>query len=146
MYICRSSHQRCSLKKVFLEISQSSQENTCARVSFFNKVAGLACNFIKKEALAHVFSCEFREISKNTFFTEHLWLTASDFIHLKGAMKLYFTRCSCVLIILFNTSLSRFAFSTISFRKLVFRLSVLSAFFVLSKMFWTKTLIRVIII
>ena len=27
--------QRCSLKKVFLEISQNSQENTCAKVSFF---------------------------------------------------------------------------------------------------------------
>ena len=37
----RSSHQRCSIKKVFLEISQNSQENTCSRVSFFNKVAGL---------------------------------------------------------------------------------------------------------
>ena len=33
--------------------------------------------FIKKEALAHVFSCEFCQISKNTFFTEHLWTTAS---------------------------------------------------------------------
>ena len=30
----RSSHQRCSVKKVFLEISQNSQENTCIRVSF----------------------------------------------------------------------------------------------------------------
>ena len=28
-----------------------------------------ACNFIKKEPLAQVFSCEFCEISKNTFFT-----------------------------------------------------------------------------
>ena len=28
-------------EKVFLEILQHSQENTCARVSFFNKVAGL---------------------------------------------------------------------------------------------------------
>ena len=37
-----------------------------------------ACNFIKKEALAQVFSCEFWEISKNTFFTEHLWATASN--------------------------------------------------------------------
>ena len=27
--------QRYSVKKVFLEISQYSQENTCARVSFF---------------------------------------------------------------------------------------------------------------
>ena len=26
---------RCSVKKVFLEVSQNSQENTCARVSFF---------------------------------------------------------------------------------------------------------------
>ena len=26
-----------------------------------------ACNLIKKEPLAQVFSCEFREISKNTF-------------------------------------------------------------------------------
>ena len=35
---------------------------------FFNKVAGSACNFIKKETLAQVFSCEFCEIPKNTFF------------------------------------------------------------------------------
>ena len=38
---------------------------------FFNKVAGIkpeACNSIKKETLAQVFSCEFCEISKNTFF------------------------------------------------------------------------------
>ena len=32
--ISRSSHQRCSVRKVFLEISQNSQENSCARVSF----------------------------------------------------------------------------------------------------------------
>ena len=34
------------------------------------------CNFIKKR-LAQVFSCEFCEVSKSTFFTEHLWTTAS---------------------------------------------------------------------
>ena len=37
----------------------------------FNKVAGLrpkACNFIKKEILEQVLSCEFCGISKNTFF------------------------------------------------------------------------------
>ena len=44
-----------------------------------NEVAGLACNFIKKESLAQVFSCECCEISKNTFFTEHVWTTASVF-------------------------------------------------------------------
>ena len=56
-------------KKVLLEISQNSQKNTCDRVS--------ACNFIEKENLAKVFSCEFCEISQNTFSTEHLWKTAS---------------------------------------------------------------------
>ena len=30
--------QRCSVRKVFLEISQSSQENTCTRVSFLIKL------------------------------------------------------------------------------------------------------------
>ena len=55
-------------EKVFLEISKNSQENTCAKVSF---------SIIKKETLAQVFSCEFYEISKNTFFTEHLRAAAS---------------------------------------------------------------------
>ena len=59
--------RRCSVEKVFLEISQNSQENTCARVSFLIKLQAWASNFIKKETLAQVFSCEFCEISKNTF-------------------------------------------------------------------------------
>ena len=59
--------QRCSVKKVFIEISQNSQENTCARVSFLIKLQASASNFIKKETLAQVFSCEFCKISKNTF-------------------------------------------------------------------------------
>ena len=33
----RSSHWRCSVKKMFLEILQNSQENTCTRVSFLMK-------------------------------------------------------------------------------------------------------------
>ena len=35
------------------------------------------CNFIQKESLAEVFFCELSEISQSTFFTEHLWTTAS---------------------------------------------------------------------
>ena len=64
-------------KKVFLEIFQNSQENTCAVISFLIKLQAEACNFIKKETLAQVFSCEFCKISKNIFFTEHLWTTVS---------------------------------------------------------------------
>ena len=58
---------------IFLENSQNSQENTCTRVSFLLKLQ--ACNFIKKEVLAQVFSCEFCGIFKSTFFTENLWTT-----------------------------------------------------------------------
>ena len=37
-----------------------------------------ACNFVKKEALAQVFSCDFCEVFNFTFFTEHLWTTAIE--------------------------------------------------------------------
>ena len=46
-------------KKMFLEISQNSQENTFARVSILIKT--------KIETLAQVFYCEFCKISKKTF-------------------------------------------------------------------------------
>ena len=49
--------------KLFLEISQNSQENICSGAFL---------------VFSQVFSCEFCEISKNTFFTEHLWMTASE--------------------------------------------------------------------
>ena len=53
-------------KIVLLEILQNSPESTCAGVSFLIKLQVSACNFIKKETLAQVFSCEICEIS-NTF-------------------------------------------------------------------------------
>ena len=52
--------RRFSVKMAFLKIWQNSQEDTCARVSFFN--------FVKKETLVQVVSIEFCEISKKTFF------------------------------------------------------------------------------
>ena len=62
----RSSHRRCFLRKGVLR-------------NFTNFTGKHPCQslFIKKESLAQVLSCEFCEISKNTFFTEHLWTTAS---------------------------------------------------------------------
>ena len=65
-FLMESVVWRCFVKKVFLEILQNSQENTCAKVSFLIKPQ--ACNFIKKETLTQVFSCKFCEISRNTFF------------------------------------------------------------------------------
>ena len=82
---------------LFLKISQNSQENTCARVSFLAKLQLLGLQLIKKETLAQVFSSEFWEISKNTFFKEHLWTTASeycesDLIRPKAILKISFDR------------------------------------------------------
>ena len=52
--------QKCSVKKVFLEISPQ------------------ACNFIKKGALVQVFSCEFCKISQNTFSYRTPLVAASE--------------------------------------------------------------------
>ena len=41
-------------KKVFLEVLQNSQENTCARVSFLNKVAGLRPATLVKKRFWHM--------------------------------------------------------------------------------------------
>ena len=46
---------------------------------FLNKVTGLwPATLLKKETLAQVFSCEFYEISKNTFFNRRAPVAASD--------------------------------------------------------------------
>ena len=51
-------------------MSQNSQENACARVSFLIKLQAEACNF------------KFCEFFKNTFFTEHIWATASALLQI----------------------------------------------------------------
>ena len=69
----RSSHRRCYVRKgVLRNFAKFTGKNLCQSL-FFNKVPG----FIKRETLAQVFSCQFCEISKNTFFREHLRVTAS---------------------------------------------------------------------
>ena len=47
---------RCSVKRMFLKVSQYSQENL----------------FLKKETTMQVFSCELCKYFKNTILTEHL--------------------------------------------------------------------------
>ena len=44
---------------------------------------------IKNLSLANVFSCEFYEISKNTFSTEHLQTTASIILPLSNLVNKY---------------------------------------------------------
>ena len=68
--------QTCSVKKAFLEISQNSQENTCAKASFLMKLQAPPATSLKKR-LWH--RCEFCEISKNTFFHRTSLVAASVF-------------------------------------------------------------------
>ena len=66
--------QSLFFNKVLRNFAKFTGKHQCQSL-LFNKVAGLQL-YLKKTP-AQVFSCEFCEISKNTFFTEHLWTTAS---------------------------------------------------------------------
>ena len=93
--ICRRNHRRCSVRKGVL--------NNFSKFKGKHRIqseCGKACNFIKKETLAQVFSCEFWEISKNTFFTEHLQVTASTYVRdvysrCDKLFKCYFLLITC---------------------------------------------------
>ena len=60
--------QRCSVKKVFLEFSQNSQEKHLCQ-SLFNKVAGL----LKRRIEHRCFPVNFAKFLRTPFFIEHLW-------------------------------------------------------------------------
>ena len=62
--------------KLFLQNSQETGKHLCQSF-FLIKLQVEDCNFIKKETLTQVFSCEVCKIFKNTFLTEHLWATVS---------------------------------------------------------------------
>ena len=58
---------------MFLKILHDSQENTCERVYFLIKVAGLKpATLLKNETVPQVLSSEFCKIFKNPFSIEHL--------------------------------------------------------------------------
>ena len=75
----RSSHVRCSTKKIVLKIFAKLTGRYLCQSLFFVKVAGLrpALNFIKKEALAQLFFHEICENLRNTHFEKHLRTIAS---------------------------------------------------------------------
>ena len=65
-------------KKRCFEKFRKIHRKTPVSESFFNKVADRPATLFKKETLLQVFSCEFYEICKNSFSTEHLQRTASE--------------------------------------------------------------------
>ena len=67
------------LQKTYSWKFRKIHRKTSVPVSPFQSYRPEVCKCIKKDNLAQVFSCEFCEIFKNTFFTEYLRTTASDF-------------------------------------------------------------------
>ena len=65
--------RRCSVKKLFLEISQKSQENTCARVPFLIKLQAPPATLLKKRLWHRSFPVNFAKLSRTPFFIEQLW-------------------------------------------------------------------------
>ena len=77
----RSSRPEVFCKKgALINFTKLTGKHLCQSL-FFNKVAE-ACNFIKKETLAQVFSCESCEISKNTLSYRTALVAASGFFFL----------------------------------------------------------------
>ena len=71
--------QRCSVKKVFLEISQNSQENVCARVSFLIKVAGLrTATLLKKKLWYKCFPVNFAKFLRTPSLIEQPLVAATE--------------------------------------------------------------------
>ena len=61
--------RRCSVKKVFLEMSQNSQKNTCARVSFLIKLQAPPATLLKKRLWHRCFPVNFVEFLSTPSFS-----------------------------------------------------------------------------
>ena len=79
--------RRRSVKKVFLKISQNSQEKSSTRVSFKIKLQTWGLQLYLKETLAQVFSCECCKIFMNTFFYRTLLVSASESSEVRQSRK-----------------------------------------------------------
>ena len=67
--------QICSVKKVFLEIFQNSQENTFTRDSFLTKLQAWGTDEKKRSLWHRCFPMNFAKFLRTPFFAEHLrWL------------------------------------------------------------------------
>ena len=72
----RSSHPEVFCKKgVLRNFAKLTGEHLCQSLC-----TGLACKFINKEALAEMFSCEFCEVSKNSFSLRTPPVVASELL------------------------------------------------------------------
>ena len=86
-FMTRRSHRRCSVKKGILRNFAKFTGNTCARVSFFNKVAGLGpATLLKKRSWHRCFPVNFAKLLRTPFLqnTSGLLLLHSMLSHKSG--------------------------------------------------------------
>ena len=78
--------RRCSVKEVFLEISQNSQENTCARVSFIIRLKFRRTSILI-EHLRWLLLLVVRKLLANYFFNFILSRVVIDYCLFKRAFR-----------------------------------------------------------
>ena len=112
IYHFRSSHQRHYIKKGVLRISQNSEENTCARASFFNKVTDLRpATLLKKRIWHRHFPVNFVKFLRTPFLIGHLWWllllrARSIYTITKSSMPIFFSNNSELYIFHFDKEIS----------------------------------------
>ena len=107
MWKYRNSHQRCSIKEGILRnFAKFTWKHQCHSLVPW-----------QKGTLAQVFSYEVCKISKNTFFTEHIWATASAhvmnlllFLILESVNMIIVLICCKNMTIIFSKSVSNSLF------------------------------------
>ena len=78
--ICRSSHRRCSVRKVVHKNFSKFTGKLLCQSLVFNKVAGLRLATLWKKRLWHrCFQVNVAKFLRTLSFTEHLWATAFVF-------------------------------------------------------------------
>ena len=82
--------RRCSVKKVFLEISQNSQENNCVRVSFLIKLQSL----LKKRLWHCCFPVNFAKFLRIPFLTK----TSGGCMQLFWNLPVVYTRSFIIIL------------------------------------------------
>ena len=73
------------MKKVFLEVSQNSQENFCARVSFLIKLQAAPATLLKKRLRHRCFPVNFTKFLRIPFHRTRL--DDCFFTHMKNPLK-----------------------------------------------------------
>ena len=133
LYIARRYNVKLLLQKnTFCKIRKKTPAPESLFLIKFDAFMPEACNFIKKETLALVFSCKFWDIFKNPFFIEHLWW-----------LLLYFNNLSflCYMKSFIKIKYQKFRWDLISVKTKLWKINP-TEFFFCQRMFFSQHFLR----